>query len=74
MYEIDVIRFTIERDGVEQEFTLEDYNFKNEVFLSDYMDFMSEEIVTKVSLMIFHNRDVKQLKIHLKDYSAIKLS
>lgn len=74
MYEIDVMRFTIERDGIEQEFTLEDYNFKNEIFLSDYMNFMSEEIVTKVSLMIFHNRDVKQLKIYLKDYSAIKLS
>lgn len=70
MYEIDVMRFTIKREGIKQEFTLENYNFESELFLSDYMYYLSEEVVTNVSIIIFHNKDVKHLKFELLNYSV----
>lgn len=70
MYEIDVTKFTIKTEGLVQEFSIEDYNYETELFLNDCMDYISQEIVTDMSFIIYHNRIVKHLEIKLSNYSV----
>lgn len=63
MYEIEIESFIIKREDIIQEFTLEDYNFKKELFMSDFIDYISVEVVTNLSATIYHNRAIKHLEI-----------
>lgn len=64
------MHYVIKRNGVEQKFSLEDYNDEKECFMNDFTNFMMVEVVTSISIVIYHNRDVKHLAINLKDYSV----
>ena len=70
MYIVDLMNFSIKRDNVRQNFSIEDYNHNYELFVIDFIEYLIVGVIHSFSITIYNKHKISQFQISLNEYKA----